>query len=284
MRTLVLTAVFGAVALLPPSAAACPDAAAVAAYVADLAAARISAGFGNDLSLDDAECAKRKLAAQLPDVLGPVVGYKAAFTNPALQRRFGVPAPNWGTMYRRNMVESGATLPAKFGARPLYEADFVAVVKDAGLADATTHVEALEHLSDVVPFIELADLMLQGSPTGPAVVSINVGFRGGALGPRIPVVPTQAFADALAGMTVVMSEDRTGKELGRVKGDALMEHPLNAAMWIAQALKKEGIALRPGDLLSLGGYIPPSPPQPGTSISVRYFGLPGDPAVTVHFE
>jgi 2-oxo-hept-3-ene-1,7-dioate hydratase len=273
-----------AVVFTLPGHAACPDAAAVAAYVADYQAARVSRGFGNDLSLADAQCAKAKVAQQLAQVQGPVVGYKAAFTNPAMYQRFGVTGPAWGVMFAKMMLDSGAKLPARFGARPLYEADFLAVVKDAGLADAKTQLEALQHISAVVPFIELPDLMLEGSATGAALISTNLGFRGGALGPRVAVEPTQAFLDALANMTVVMTEDRSGKELGRAKGNVLMEHPVNAAMWLAQALKKDGVALKPGDLLSLGGYIPPTPTQPGTTITVKYVGLPGDPAVTVHLE
>lgn len=264
--------------------AACPDQAAVASYVADFKAARASTGFGTELTLADAECARGKLVKELPQVLGRVVGYKAAFTNPAMHERFGVKSPAWGAMFEKMMVDSGATLPAKFGARPQYEADFIAVVKDAGLADAKTALEALRHISDVVPFIELPDLMLEGQFTGAGLIATNVAFRAGALGPRVKVEPTQAFLDSLAKMTVVMTEDKSGKELGRVKGDVLMNHPINAAMWLAQALKKEGIALKPGDLLSLGGYLPPAPTQPGTSITVRYLGLPGDPSVTVHLE
>ena len=264
--------------------AACPDDAAVTAYLADYQAARASRGFGNDLSLADAQCAKAKLTQRLPQVQGAAVGYKAAFTNPAMYERFGVTGPEWGVMFDKMMLNSGAKLPARFGARPLYEADFVAVVKDAGLADAKTQLEALQHISAVVPFIELPDLMLEGAATGSALIATNVGFRGGALGPRVAVEPTQAFLDALANMTVVMTEDRSGKELGRAKGDILMKHPINAAMWLAQALKKDGVTLKPGDLLSLGGYIPPTPTQPGTTITVKYLGLPGNPAVTVHLE
>jgi 2-keto-4-pentenoate hydratase len=85
-------------------------------------------------------------------------------------------------------------------------------------------------------------------------------------------------------MTVVMSEDRAGKELGRAKGDLIMGNPVNAAMWLAQALKKDGVALKPGDLLSLGGYFPSTQISSGTTISVKYLGLPGDPAVTTHFD
>ena len=273
-----------AVASPPAGHAACPDAAAVAAYVADYQAVRASRGFGNDLSFADAQCAKGKVAQRLTQVQGPVVGYKAAFTNPAMYQRFGVTGPAWGVMFGKMMLASGAKLPARFGARPLYEADFLAVVKDAGLADAQTQLEALQHISAVVPFIELPDLMLEGAATGAALISTNLGFRGGVLGPRVAVEPTQAFLDALANMTVVMTEERSGKELGRAKGDILMQHPVNAAMWLAAALKKDGITLRSGDLLSLGGYIPPTPTQPGTTITVKYLGLPGDPAVTVHLE
>jgi 2-keto-4-pentenoate hydratase len=267
-----------------PAWGACPDQAAVDAYVADFAVARLTKGFGSNITLADAECARGKLVKVLPEVLGSVVGYKAGFTNEALQKRFEVPAPAYGVMFAKHMVESGAKLPAKFGARPLYEADFIAVAKDAGLADAKTPLEALKHISEIVPFVELADLSVEGNPLGPALISTNIAFRGGALGPRIKVEPTQAFLDALASMTVVMTEDRAGKELGRVKGDVLMGNPINAAMWLAQALKKDGIALKPGDLLSLGGFIPPAPTQPGTTISVKYIGLPGNPVVTTHFD
>ena len=284
MRAIARCGCLSVLFLFPLAAeAACPDQQAVAAYVADFKAGRVSKGFGPDLSPSDAECAQAKLVQELRQLLGPVVGYKAGFTNPALQQRFGVTAPAWGVMLGP-MLASGARLPAQFGARPQYEADFVAVVKDAGLADARTPLEALGHISEVAPFLELPDLMLAGTPKGTELIATNIAFRRGALGPRLKVEPTPAFLDALASMTVVMTEDRSGKELGRVKGSVLMEHPINAAMWIAQALKKDGIALKPGDLLSLGGYIPPAPTVPGTSITVRYLGLPGDPSVTVHFE
>jgi 2-oxo-hept-3-ene-1,7-dioate hydratase len=265
----------------PTVFAACPDDEAVSAYIADFAARRLSKGFGNDLSAADAECAKLKLGKRLPAVLGQPVGYKAGFTNVALQQRFGVDSPKWGYMYDRNMVDILAVIPANFGARPVYEADFIVVVKDARLADAKTPLEALGYLESVVPFIEMADLMLEGSFNGNAMIATNVAFRGGVLGQEIPVVKSQAFLDSLANMTVVMTDEVVGKELGRAQGSVLMDNPINAAMWLAQALKKDGITLKEGDLLSLGGYIPPQPTKAGMKVQVRYIGLPGDPAVSV---
>ena len=264
--------------------AACPDDTAVDAYLSDYAKRKLSKGFGNDISAVDAECAKRKVGQKLRVLMGDPVGYKAAFTNPALQQRFGVDGPKWGFMYNRNMVDIQAVLPADFGARPLVEADFIVEVKDPRLADAKTPLEALGYLESLVPFIELPDLMLEGQFSGNAMIATNVAFRGGVLGMEIPVQKSQAFLDALANMTVVMTDDVEGKEIGRVKGSVLMDNPINAAMWLAQALKKDGIKQKKGDLLSLGGFIPPLPTKPGMKARVQYIGLPGDPQVAVEFN
>jgi 2-keto-4-pentenoate hydratase len=268
------------------AAAACPDDAAIAAYVAEFRAGTPSKGFGKEIDADSAACARNKLTQALPQVLGPVVGYKAVFTNPDSQRRFGVAGPAWGVMFGRMMLADGARLPANFGALSRYESDFVVVVGDAALAEATTPREALAHISELVPFIELPDIMVAGKPTGPEIIATNAAFRGGVLGAHIAVRPDNAaaLAEALANMDVVVTEDRSGREIGREKGSVLMGNPLNAAIWLAQALKKDGIALKPGDLLSLGGFLASAPTRAGTSMTVHYNGLPGNPAVTVHFD
>lgn len=266
-----------------PAAAACPDEAAVSRYLVEFAAAKPSAqGLGRGLDLADAVCGRARLLTRLAETLGRRVGYKALFTNADAQRRFGVSAPAWGAMHGRMMLTSPARLSAAFGARPRYEADLVVEVKDAGLADAVTPAEALDHISAVVPFVELPDLMLEGAITGPELIAANAAFRGGVLGPRVPVAP--GLADALAGMDVVVTEERASVEVGRAKGRVLMENPLNAAIWLARALRQDGVILKAGDLLSLGGFVASAPTRAGTVITVRYLGLPGDPAVTVHFE
>jgi len=280
-----IPALFFTAAIVPAAFAACPDDSEIATYVTDFARRQPSKAFSNDISADDAECAKRKLAKKLPVVLGSPIGYKAAFTNPAMQQRFGVDGPRWGFMYDRNMVDIQAVLPHDFGARPLYEADFIVEVKDAGLADAKTPLEALSHLESVIPFIELPDLMLEGQFSGSNFIAVNVGFRGGVTGMELPVQRTQAFVDALASMTVVMVDEAdNNKELGRAKGSALMDNPLNAAVWLAKELKKDGITLKKGDLLSLGGFFPPQPTKAGMKVRMQYIGLPGDPAVSIEFN
>ncbi|MBI5119561.1 MAG: hydratase [Rhodospirillales bacterium] len=272
------------VGLALPVQAACPGPEALAAYAAEFGAAKKSQGFGKQITEAEAECARNRLAEALMPVMGAPVGYKAVFTNPDAQKRFGVSGPAWGTMYGRWMFRDGVRLPKGFGALQRFEADFMVVVKDGGLAEAKTPLEALKHIDFIVPFIELPDLMLEGKITGPELIATNSAFRGGVMGEPIAVKPSPALLAALAEMEVIVVNETDGKEIGREKGSVLMDQPLNAAIWLANALKKDGIKLKQGDLLSLGGYLGSKPIIPGGRASVIYKGLPGDPKVTVSFE
>jgi 2-oxo-hept-3-ene-1,7-dioate hydratase len=269
------------------ASAECPDDAAVRAFVSDFAAPRLSRGFGQNLSLADAECARGKVVKALRGVLGRPVGYKAAFTNPdpALMKRLGTDRPAWAVMFDKMLLKDGARVPAKYGAVPAYEVEIIAVVKDAAIVHAKTPLEALRYISDVQPYIELVDRIL-GDVTAHELIATNIAFRGGVLGPRTAVEPTQAFLDTLGDMTVVVTEHAggTAKETGRARGSALMGHPMNVLLGLVQALTKDGVTLKPGDLLDLGGFFPPVTPRASTNVTVSYLGISGNPSVTVHFD
>lgn len=266
------------------AAAACPSADAINAYMEDFKAVRPSKGIPIE-TMEDAYCMQAELVKRLPEALGNKVGFKAAFTNPAMYERFKVSGPAYGVMFEKMMLQSGAHVPANFGARPLVEADLLVELRAPGLYLAKTPLDALIYLWDVIPFIELPDLMLEGNTIGGAqLVGHNAGFRGGVMGPRIRCRSTNTFLDEMASMTVIMTEDKSGKELGRAPGSTLMGHPFNAAIWLAKALDDAGIELHKGDLFSLGGFIPPMPVQANTSITVKYEGMLENPSVTVHFD
>ncbi|HET7731596.1 MAG TPA: hypothetical protein VFK48_16355, partial [Usitatibacter sp.] len=239
----------------------------------------------SDLTVSDAFCGRAKFTAILGRSYGRVVGYKAGLTNPAVQQRFNYPSPVRGTLFEKMLLQDGAEVPAKFGARPVFEADIIVEVKDAGINDATTPLVALQHIARIYPFIELPDLMFEDPKkiTGPSLIYANVAARLGVLGKPIEVNASQALVDALAGMTVRLV-DQDGKELETAKGTAILEQPLNVVLWLVKDLKDGGIALKKGDLLSLGSFSRLLPPQPGTGAKVTYEGLPGNPSVSVRFK
>ena len=265
--------------------AACPtdlDAATMAARYANL---QMTPNPPSDLSMEDGVCGRDKFTKFLGQNYGKVVGYKAGLTNPAVQKRFNYPNPVRGTLFEKMLLQDGAEVPAKFGARPLFEADIVVEVKDAGINQAKTPLEALRHISRIYPFIELPDLMAEdpSKVTSPSLTYSNVAARLGVLGKPLDVKATPELVEALANMTVTLV-DQDGKEIETAKGNAILGQPLNAVLWLVKDLNASGIALKKGDLLSLGSFSRLLPPKPGTGVKLTYEGLPGNPTASVRFK
>ena len=282
---LLTTAVFAFTAA--PLMAACLSDAEVAALMSAYAA-RTPAANPEGLSDADGECTRDKVNAVLQSIMGQPVGYKAGLTNPAVQKRFNASAPVWGALYAEMLLKDGAVVPAAFAARPLYEADMLVRVSSATINAARSPAEVMAAIDQVIPFIELPDLMVQAPPklNGAAVAAINVGARLGVMGQPIAVpaagAARQALQDALRDMVTIVKAD--GAEVDRGKGSDVLEHPLNAVVWLVQDLPRHGIALRAGDLISLGSFSKLLPPKPGLAVEVVYSGLPGDPSVKVSFK
>jgi 2-keto-4-pentenoate hydratase len=262
----------------------CPSAAEVDAMVQRYGSRQLLPNPPAGMSAEAAACGAARFVNALSRTLGPVVGYKAGLTNPVVQQRFGISTPLRGTLLGGMILADGVTVPAAFGARPFVEPDLVVEVGSAALHDARTPLEVLQHLRSVRPFIELPDTLVEDPArlTAPSLVLINVGARLGVLGAPVPVQATEAFADSLRSMSVVAT-NATGQELAKAPGAAILGHPLNAVIWLAADLRKAGITLKPGDLLSLGAF-GNLPATAGQGIRVRYDGLPGNPSVAVSFR
>jgi 2-keto-4-pentenoate hydratase len=270
--------------LLPAAAgAACLSDAEVAAMFAAYES-RTPAVNPEGLNAADGECTRAKLNKLLEAKLGRPVGYKAGLTNPAVQKRFNHDTPVWGTLYAPMLLAHGASVDAAFGARPLFEADLLVRISDEAVNKAKTPADVLAAIDQVIPFIELPDLVVQAPPklNGAAISAINVGARLGVTGTPLAVQRTAEFSNALRDMVVVVKGD--GAELDRGKGSDVLEHPLNAVVWLAQDMAREGRSLKRGDLVSLGSFSKLMPPKPGLAVEVSYEGLPGTPKVGMSFK
>lgn len=276
---LALAAVFA-----PAANAACLSDLEAAAMVANYMA-KTPAANPEGLSTEDGECTRTKFNHFLAQQIGANrVGYKAGLTNPAVQKRFNANAPVWGELYAPMLLKDGATVDAKFGARPLFEADMLVRISSAAVNQARTPEDVLKSIDQVIPFIELPDLVVQAPPklNGAGIAAINVGARFGVMGAPMAVQRSAAFSDALRDMVVVVKGD--GAELDKGKGSDVLDHPLNAVVWLVQDLAKQGVKLKKGDLISLGSFSKLLPPKAAQNVEVEYQGLPGNPVVKVSFR
>jgi 2-keto-4-pentenoate hydratase len=267
--------------------AAMPPEAAIQAVAEAWLAKRPAPGFGVTMTMAEAARVQEQFTALVAKDLGPVVGYKAALTNPAVQQRFGYDQPLRGSLYAKMILPGGARVTVPYGARPVYEADMIAVVGDAAkLMAARTLIEALEGIRVIRPFIELPDLVFdpQVKLDGPQLLAINAGARLGVVGESVRLPATEESVQRLASVQIDVV-DQTGARLGGGKGADVLDNPLNAVLWLAASLKAEGKSLKDGDLLSLGSFSALLPPKAGSTVTVRYTGLAFIPVeVSVRFE
>lgn len=278
-----------ALAITGPAALAdCMSDAQAADYVQNLIA-KTAVPTPENVSDADSACTRAKITALLPAHFGALVGYKAGLTNPAVQKRFNATEPIWGKLYKNMLLQNGAEVDAAFGARPLFEADMLVRVKSQAINQAKTPMDVLEAIDQIIPFIELPDLAVAAPPklNGASLAALNVAARLGVAGPPIeaPQLRAERYAmlDALRDMQVALT-DGSGAVLGQGKGSDILGHPLNAVVYLAQALAKEGLALQPGQLVSLGSFSPLLPPKAGLKVTATFAGLPGAQPVSVTFK
>lgn len=244
---------------------------------------RTPVGYLPDLPTEkEARDIRTWFAAGQREEFGPPVGYKAALTSRAAQERFNVNRPVLGVLLSGMLMTNGARVPVRYGARPMVEGDLMVRVKDESINDATTAREALAGLDAVVPFMELPDLVYKEGHAinAPAITAINAGARHGVMGTPIPLEDSDAWMDRLARFSVQLTDD-TGTVLGQGTGADILDHPLNAVLWIRDELKGMRIHLKPGDLLSLGTLTPLVPPVADRTYTARYEGLDPNGPVSV---
>jgi 2-keto-4-pentenoate hydratase len=272
-------------ALAPAARAACPDDAAIARFAGQVLQRQSPTPFAA-LSPAEGRCVQDKLIALFAQPLGDVVGFKLGLTNPAIQQRFGIDHPIRGSIFHATLrASSGAEIEARFAAVPVLEADMLVRISMGGVETALNHHAALiRHIDQVIPFIELPDLVYvpDHRPSLGDLLAVNVGARLGVKGRPIAVTPSAEFAAALGRMSISLHQD--GREVSRAPGAAILGHPLNALAWIARDLAREGRHLREGDMISLGSFSPPQPVVAGQVWTARYEGLGEAQDVVVRFR
>lgn len=187
----------------------------------------------------------------------PRAGYKVVGLDPVNAALPGVDRPMVGMMYVSMFLANGAILPLESAEMIITEPDFIVSVADAGINEATTIEEAVEHLDRVYAFIETLAPTYVNSPPNPYLMQAsNLMARWGVIGESVAVSPTEEFIRSLETMTVTF-RDGDGNVLAEEPGSYLGENPLNGVLVVIEELRRRGERLEPGDLISAGSYMPP---------------------------
>lgn len=207
----------------------------------------------NEAEAYEIQSAVHKLIAR--SRYGERAGYKIGCTTKVVQKYLGIHHPCSGGVFYGTLYRSGATLRHEGFRRAGVECE-IAVRIGTDLAAGDGPFDA-ERLSDAVESymaaLELVDDRYVDWRETDRLTLIADDFFAAAcvLGEAVPAAEVGDPAE-LTGVATV-----NGAEVGRGKGSDIMERPLDALVWLANALAKRGDTLRAGEVVLLGSLTEP---------------------------
>ncbi|MBR0670689.1 hypothetical protein [Neoroseomonas soli] len=248
-----------------PTRAACPDMATVARFALELLERRVPAPF--DVTTEaEALCARDRLIAMLAQPWGDVEG--AAIAGDAVP-------PLRGALFHAALRErSGATMEARFGARPAVAPGLLLLI-GRDVTEATAPAALVAHIEAASPYLALLDLAAMPRGTGAMErIAGNLGLRLGIVGPAAPV------ADAAA-LTADATLQSDGSVVASLPALGLATPALDLLARLAGELAAEGRPLRAGEYVALLAAPAPFAPRAGETWRLSVSGLG---AVSVAFR
>ena len=212
------------------------------------------------------------LQAQAVGALGFLpVGYKIGATSPEAQRLLQSPAPFFAPIFAEDIVESGATYPLPAGLLGV-ECEFAFVfARDFPHPGETIARDALAGaVGECLCALEIVGRRVEpGIPLNEASAvadfALNIALvRGSA-------IPDWRSMDLTA---IEVSAAVDGEVVAKGGASAVLGHPLNALVWLAEALQARGTGFKTGEIVSTGTCTGIVPMTSGQSFEGRYGNLP----------
>jgi len=196
------------------------------------------------------------------------VGYKVGLTSQATQALFGAVEPMYGRILAQGVLASGSRLRAAAFPRPRLEVELAFILGADIRGRGVTREQVLAATEQIMPAFEivaqrtaasrvLGDAIADNGAHG-AVVLGDHGMAGGA-------------AD-LAAITGTLFRNRERIDSGAAS--AVLGHPAEAVVWLANALNESGEHLERGQIILTGTLTRAVDILPGNSYRAEY-SLPG---------
>jgi len=203
-----------------------------------------------------------------------VKGRKIGLTSKALQQTFKAAEPTHASLMDDMFFTDGAELPTHRFIAPRIESELAFVLHKPLKGPHITLFDALDAIAYVTPAIEIIDSRMElidpqtkGTRSAIDQVADFAGCAGIVVGGR-PMRP-DAFDISRVGAIVYKngSIEDTGMSA------AVMNHPVNAVVWLANKLAESGEHLRAGELILAGAFTRPMPAGSGDSFHIDFGAL-----------
>ncbi|MBK0418886.1 fumarylacetoacetate hydrolase family protein [Leucobacter sp. CSA1] len=197
-----------------------------------------------------------------------VRGYKVGLTSKAMQRQLGVDQPDFGHLFDDMVLDGSAPIPTERFISPRVEPEISFVLGRELAGPGLTLPDVLEAVDYAVASIEIIDSRIADWRIGLAD-TIADNASSGAL--MLGSTPLAIDARDLGLIGCVLT--RNGEVVGTGAGAAVLGHPLNGVLWLANTLGALGQPLEAGSIVMAGAVCAAVPAAPGDVVTASFAGL-----------
>jgi 2-oxo-hept-3-ene-1,7-dioate hydratase len=227
-----------------------------------------------ELTIDDAYVIQAH-GVRLAEAAGRVVrGRKIGLTSKAMQDAVGINEPDSGVIYDDMFYGHGDTVPCDRFIAPRIEVELAFVLGFDLSGPGCTLEDVLEATSYVTPAVEILDARIQMKDPGSGTTRTIVDTVADNAADAGIIVAHQRFDPHeldLPWVCAVLRRNGRIEESGVAA--AVLDHPANGVVWLANRLAEQGTSMKAGELILGGSFTRIVWVQRGDEFIADYNGL-----------
>jgi 2-keto-4-pentenoate hydratase len=226
--------------------------------------------WANRLAIDDAY---RILLARLRLRGAQRVGWKVGLTARPIQEQFQVHEPAFGCLLVGGLKQSGHVFRRDELIEPGFENE-LCIVLSRDVPAGATRDDIAAAVARVHPAFEIIETRGDLSRQLALALADNAQQKAFVLGRPVAPEALPELSNVEARVSINGAEAATGR------GDAVLGHPFNSIIWLAEKLAEFGERLRAGDYIMSGSFTRQFPLNRGDRVECAFSGI-GSVAISV---
>lgn len=217
------------------------------------------------LSVEDAYAVQQHQVAAWKAAGRVVVGYKVGLTSQAMQKQLGVDQPDFGVLFTDMVLDATKPISLDGYIQPRIEPEISFVLKDDLRGPGLTADDVSRAIDYAVISLEIIDSRIADwKITLADTIADNASSGALALGEE----QIRLEKADLAAVPVTMT--RNGEVVGEGLGSAVLGHPIEGAVWLANMLGSLGQTLEAGSVIMAGSITAAVGIAPGDTVTASF--------------
>lgn len=239
----------------------------LAAYDSGIAVPPLTSHLG-DLSIDDAYGVQLHQVAAWLARGRTIAGFKVGLTSKAIQAQLGVDRPDFGHLFTDMVLDGSATIDSSRFISPRIEPEISFVLGSSLEGPGLTIVDVIDAVDYAIASVEIIDSRIADWNITLADTVADNGSSGALV---LGTTPMRIDATDLGLIGCVLT--RNGDIVATGAGAAVLGHPLNSVLFLANSLGALGRSMSAGSVVMAGSLTAAVPVSPGDRFTATFAHL-----------